>query len=125
MILRSIVILVAVAAGTAFALDHPRLPHRVLHVISPAQLEATCPGDFACAIPDWGKRTCHVYVPNAHRPGWPSRRQLLAHEFRHCDGRGQEPEGNREMSGLRLAPRRRSWLTSFSAMWKTSNNVGS
>jgi hypothetical protein len=48
MILRSIVILVAMAAGTAFALDHPRLPHRVLHVISPAQLEATCPrGAFA------------------------------------------------------------------------------
>jgi hypothetical protein len=47
MILRSIVILVATAAGTAFALAHPRLPHRVLHVISPAQLEATCPGDFA------------------------------------------------------------------------------
>jgi hypothetical protein len=90
MILRSIVILVAMAAGNALGLDHPRLPHRVLHVISPAQLEATCPGDFACAIPDWGKRTCHVYVPNAHRPGWPSRRQLLAHEFRHCDGRGQD-----------------------------------
>jgi hypothetical protein len=91
MILRSIVILVAMAAGTAFALDHPRLPYRVLHVISPAQLEATCPrGAFACAIADWGKRTCHVYVPNAHRPGWPSRRQLLAHEFRHCDGRGQD-----------------------------------
>jgi hypothetical protein len=67
MILRSIVILVAMAAGNALALDHPRLPHRVLHVISPAQLEATCPGDFACA-----------------------RRQLLAHEFRHCDGRGQD-----------------------------------
>jgi hypothetical protein len=65
MILRSIVILVAMAAGTAFALDHPRLPHQVLHVISPAQLEATCPrGAFACAIADWGKRTCHVYVPN-------------------------------------------------------------
>jgi hypothetical protein len=31
-----------------------------------------------------------VYVPNAHRPGWPSRQQLLAHEFRHCDGRGQD-----------------------------------
>jgi hypothetical protein len=73
MILRSIVILVTMAAGNAFALAHPRLPHRVLH-----------------AIVDWGKRTCHVYVPNAHRPGWPSRRQLLAHEFRHCDGRGQE-----------------------------------
>ena len=43
MILRSIVILVAMAAGTALALDHPRLPHRVLHEISPAQLEATCP----------------------------------------------------------------------------------
>jgi hypothetical protein len=91
MILRSIVILVSMAAGTAFALDHPRLPHRVLHVISPAQLEATCPkGAFACAIVDWGKRTCHVYVPNAHLPGRPSRRQLLAHEFRHCDGRGQD-----------------------------------
>jgi hypothetical protein len=91
MILRSIVILVAMAAGTAFALDHPRLPYRVLHEISPAQLEATCPrGALACAIVDWGKRTCHVYVPNAHRPGWPSRRQLLAHEFRHCDGRGQD-----------------------------------
>jgi hypothetical protein len=90
MILRSIVILVAMAAGTAFALDHPRLPHRVLHVISPAQLEAMCPGDFACAIPDWGKRTCHVYVPNAHLRGSPSRRQLLAHEFQHCDGRGQD-----------------------------------
>jgi hypothetical protein len=83
MILRSIVILVAMAAGTAFALDHPRLPHRVLHVISPVELKATCPADaLACAIVDWGKRTCHVYVPNAHLPGWPSRRQLLAHEFR-------------------------------------------
>jgi hypothetical protein len=41
--MRSIVILVAMAAGTAFALDHPRLPHRVLHVISPVQLKATCP----------------------------------------------------------------------------------
>ena len=90
MILRSIVILVAMGTGTAFALDHPRLPHRVLHVISPARLEATCPGTFACAIVYWGKRTCHVYVPNAHLPGWPSRRQLLAHEFRHCDGRGQD-----------------------------------
>jgi hypothetical protein len=79
-----IMILVAMGAGTVFALDHPRLPHRVLHVISPAQLEATCPGTFACAIVYWGKRTCHVYVPNAHLPGWPSRRQLLAHEFRHC-----------------------------------------
>ena len=70
MILRSIVILVVMAAGTAFALDHPRLPHRVLHVISPAQLEATCPrGAFACATVDWGRRTCHVYVPNAHLPG--------------------------------------------------------
>jgi hypothetical protein len=39
MMLRSIVM----AAGTAFALDHPRLPHRVLHVISPAQLKAMCP----------------------------------------------------------------------------------
>ena len=90
MILRSIVILVVMGTGTAFALDHPRLPHRVLHVISPAQLEATCPGTFACAIVYWGKRTCHVYVPNAHLPGWPSRRQLLAHEFRHCNGRGQD-----------------------------------
>jgi hypothetical protein len=88
MILRSIVILVTMAAGTAFALDHPRLPHRVF---SPVQLEATCPGTFACAIVDRGKRTCHVYVPtNAHLPGRPSRRQLLAHEFRHCDGRGQD-----------------------------------
>jgi len=43
MILRSIVILVAMGTGTAFALDHPRLPHRVLHVISPVQLKATCP----------------------------------------------------------------------------------
>ena len=90
MILRSIVILVAMAAGTAFALDHPPLPHRVLHVISPAHLEATCPGTFACAIVDWGRRTCHVYVPNAHLPGRPSRRKLLAHEFRHCEGRGQD-----------------------------------
>jgi hypothetical protein len=90
MILRSIVILVAIAADTAFALDHPRLPHRVLHVISPAQLEAMCPGDFACAIPDWRMRTCHVYVPNVHLRGWPSMRELLAHEFRHCDGRGQD-----------------------------------
>ena len=91
MILRSIVILVAMGTGTAFALDHPRLPHRVLHVISPVQLKATCPADaFACAIVDWGKRTCRVYVPNAHLPGWPSRRQLLAHEFRHCNGRGQD-----------------------------------
>jgi hypothetical protein len=90
MILQSIVILVAMATGNALALDHPRLPHRVLHMISPAQLKAMCPGDFACAIADWGKRTCHVYVPNAHLPGWPSRRQLLAHEFRHCDGRGQD-----------------------------------
>jgi len=49
MILRSIVILVAMAAGTAFALDHPRLPHRVLHVISPAQLEATCPSGSSWA----------------------------------------------------------------------------
>ena len=39
--LRLIVILVAMAAGTPFALDHPRLPLRVLHVISPAQLEAS------------------------------------------------------------------------------------
>src|SRR6516165_7847353 len=90
MILRSIVILVAMAAGTAFALDHPPLPHRVLHVISPAQLEATCPGTFACAIVDWGRRTCHVYVPNAHLPGRPSRRKLLAHEFR--PERGQDPD---------------------------------
>jgi hypothetical protein len=50
MMLRLIVILVAMAVGTAFALDHPRLPHRVLHVISPVHLEATCPGDFACAM---------------------------------------------------------------------------
>jgi hypothetical protein len=38
MILRSIVILVAMGTGTAFALDHPRLPHRVLHVISPSDV---------------------------------------------------------------------------------------
>jgi hypothetical protein len=90
MIFRSIVILAAMAAGTAFAQDHPRLPHRVLHVVSLSQIDVMCPGAFACSAPDWHKRTCHVYVPDAQLPGWPSRRRLLAHEFRHCDGRGQD-----------------------------------
>ena len=104
MILRSIVILVAMGTGTAFALDHPRLPHRVLHVISPAQLEATCPGTFACAIVYWGSApatcTCLMRICRVGRRGGSCSRTSSGTAT--AEGRIRVPEGNREMSGLRL-----------------------
>jgi hypothetical protein len=59
MILRSIVILVTIAAGTAFVLDHPRLQHRVLHVISPVQLRGDVP---------WHLCLRHCGLGQAHLP---------------------------------------------------------
>jgi hypothetical protein len=76
--------------GAAAARDHPRLPYRALHVVSPAHLQAICPEAFACSLPDWQTDTCHIYVPNVALLGWPSRQALLTHELRHCDGRGQD-----------------------------------
>jgi hypothetical protein len=84
------ILMTTMAVSIAFAQGHPQLPHRVLHAVSPAELEAICPGAFACATPDWHSGICHVYVPNLQLPGWPSRRDLLAHELRHCNGRGQD-----------------------------------
>jgi hypothetical protein len=76
--------------GAAAARDHPRLPYRALHVVSPAHLQLICPEAFACSQPDWRTDTCHIYVPNVALLGWPSRHALLTHELRHCDGRGQD-----------------------------------
>ena len=95
MILRSIVILVAMTAGTAFALDHPPLPHRVLHVISPAQLEATCPGTFACAIVYWGSApatcTCLMRICRAGPRGGSCWRTSFGTAT--AEGRIRVPEG--------------------------------
>jgi hypothetical protein len=61
--------------GAATARDHPRLPYRALHVVSPPHLQAICP---------------EAFVPNVALLGWLSRQALLTHELRQCDGRGQD-----------------------------------
>jgi hypothetical protein len=111
MILRSIVILVAMAAGTGFALDHPRLPHRVLHVISPVQLKATCPADaFACAIVDWASApamcTCLMHICQAGPQGGSCSRTSSGTAT--AEGRIRVPEGNRGVIGRFTAVIRRS-----------------
>ena len=81
-------LLLALAIPAA-AQDHPPLRHRVVHIISRAQLEAICPGTYSCAIPR-PPDTCLVFLPARVPAQWPTRAAMLRHEFRHCAGRGQD-----------------------------------